>query len=202
VPVAVDDAWRQLVAGQIGELPLARRERYISAYGLTIKEADALTQDAATGALLDEAVAAGADAKRCTNLLLGRGAAIANERDCTIAEIGVTSAQLSELAIMLSDGRVNATSAAKVFDRMIETHASAARIAQVQGLLAMTDVSAIAAWVDEAVASNPRAVKDVMEGGKKEKRAFGFLMGQVMQRSGSAAQPAEVQRLLRQKLGR
>ncbi len=202
VPVAVDDAWRQLVAGQIGELPLARRERYISAYGLTIKEADALTQDAATGALLDEAVAAGADARRCTNLLLGRGAAIANERDCTISEIGVTSAQLAELAIMLSDGRVNATSAAKVFDRMIETHASAARIAQVQGLLAMTDVSAIAAWVDEAVASNPQAVKDVMEGGKKEKRAFGFLMGQVMQRSGSAAQPAEVQRLLRQKLGR
>ena len=103
---------------------------------------------------------------------------------------------------MLSDGRVNATSAAKVFDRMIETHASAARIAQVQGLLAMTDVSAIAAWVDEAVASNPQAAKDVMEGGKKAKRAFGFLMGQVMQRSGSAAAPAEVQRLLRQKLGK
>ena len=202
VPVAVDEAWRQLVAGQIGELPLARRERYISACGLTIKEADALTQDAPTGALLDEAVAAGADARRCTNLLLGRGAAIANERDCTIAEIGVTSAQLAELAIMLADGRVNATSAAKVFDRMIETRASAAQIARAEGLLAMTDVGAIVAWVDEAVASNPQAVKDVMEGGKKEKRAFGFLMGQVMQRSGSAAPPAEVQRLLRQKLGK
>ena len=202
VPVAVDEAWRLKVAAQIGELPLARRERYIGALGLTLKEADALTQDAATGALLDEAVAAGADAKRCTNLLLGRGAAVANERGCTIAEVGVTSAQLAELAKMLSAGLVNATSAAKVFDRMIETGGSADQIAQAEGLLSMTDVGAISAWVDEAVASNPQAVKDVMEGGKKEKRAFGFLMGQVMQRSGSAAAPAEVQRLLRQKLGK
>jgi len=202
VPVAVDDAWRKKVTAQIGELPLARRERYIRDYGLTFKEADALTQDAATGALLDEAVGAGADAKRCTNLLLGRGAAIANERDCTIAEIGATSAQLAELAIMLSDGMVNATSAAKIFDRLIEAGGSPAQIAQAEGLLAMTDLGAIEAWVDEAVASNPQAVKDVMEGGKKEKRAFGFLMGQVMQRSGSAAPPAEVQRLLRQKLGK
>ena len=202
VPVAVDDAWRRKLAGQIGELPLARRERYMGVYGLTAKEADALTQDSPTGALLDEAVAGGADARRCTNLLLGRGAAIANERGCTIAEIGVTSAQLSELAKMLADGRVNATSAAKVFDRMVETRGSAAEIAQAEGLLSMTDVGAIAAWVDEAVACNPQAVKDVMEGGKKEKRAFGFLMGQVMQKSGSAAAPAEVQRLLRRKLGK
>jgi aspartyl-tRNA(Asn)/glutamyl-tRNA(Gln) amidotransferase subunit B len=201
-PVAVDEAWRREVAARIGELPLARRGRYIRDYGLTFKEADALTQDAATGALLDEAVAGAADAKRCTNLLMGRGAAIANERGCAIAEIGVTSAQLAELAKMLAGGKLNATSAAKVFDRMIETGGSPGRIAQAEGLLSMTDVGAIAAWVDEAVASNPQAVKDVMEGGKKAKRAFGFLMGRVMQRSGSAAPPAEVQRLLRRKLGK
>jgi len=202
VPVAVDDAWRQSLTEQIGELPLARRERFMSAYGLTFKEADALTQDAPTGELLDGAVAAGADAKRCTNLLLGRGAAIANERGCTIAQIGINPRQLAELAIMLSDGRVNATSAAKIFGRVIETGDSPAAIAEAEGLLAMTDTAAIAAWVDEAVAANQRAVQDVMEGGKKAKRAFGFLMGQVMRRSGGRAQPAEARRLLSQKLGR
>ena len=200
--VVVDDVWRQSVAAQIGELPLARRERYMSDYGLTNKEADALTQDAPTGALLDEAAGAGADAKRCTNLLLGRGAAIANERGCTIAGIGIEPRQLAELAIMLSDGRVNATSAAKIFDRAIATGDSPAAIAEAEGLLAMTDTSAIEAWVDEAVAANQQAVQDVMEGGKKAKRAFGFLMGQVMQRSGGTAQPADVRQLLNQKLGK
>jgi len=200
--VAVDDAWRESVAGQIGELPLARCERYMREDGLTDKEGDARTQDSPTGDLLDEAVSAGADAKRCTNLLLGRGAAIANERGCSIAEIGVKACQLAELAGMLSDGKVNATSAAKIFDRLVETGRSPATIAEAEDLLVMTDTAAIDACVEEAVTANQQAVQDVMEGGKKAKRAFGFLMGQVMQRSGGTARPAEVQRLLNQKLGR
>jgi Asp-tRNA(Asn)/Glu-tRNA(Gln) amidotransferase B subunit len=44
-------------------------------------------------------------------------------------------------------------------------------------------------------------VADVKAGGKKQKKAFGFLMGQVMQASRGAAQPAEVRRLLRERLG-
>ncbi|HUS92457.1 MAG TPA: Asp-tRNA(Asn)/Glu-tRNA(Gln) amidotransferase subunit GatB, partial [Phycisphaerae bacterium] len=200
VPVRVDAAWRDGVAAAIGELPLARRQRFMEAYGLTFKEADALTQDPATGDLLDAAAAAGADAKRCTNLLLGRGAAIANERGCTVAEIGVTAGQLAELAGMLAEGRINATAAAKVFDLM-PAGGSPGEIAAAEGLLAVTDAGAIEAWVDEAIAANPEAVKNVTEGGKKQKKAFGFLMGQVMQRSGGAADPGEVQRLLRAKLG-
>ena len=54
---------------------------------------------------------------------------------------------------------------------------------------------------DDAIATNAQAVEEVRSGGKKQKKAFGFLMGQVMQKSRGAAQPGEVQRLLRQKLG-
>jgi aspartyl-tRNA(Asn)/glutamyl-tRNA(Gln) amidotransferase subunit B len=86
-PVRVDDAWRDRLAADIGELPLARRARYMQQYSLTFKEADALTQDAPTGDLLDKAVAAGADAKHYVNFLLGRAAALANERGCTIAKV-------------------------------------------------------------------------------------------------------------------
>ena len=205
VPVHVDDAWRDRVAASVGELPLARRARYIEAYGLTFKEADALTQDAATGNLLDQAIAAGADAKRVTNLLLGRGAAIANERGCEIAEIGITAQQLADLAKMQAAGEINATSAQKVFDELTsperkQGNASPRAIAESLGLLAVKDTAALEKWVDEAIAANPQAVSDVKEGGKKLKKAFGFLMGQVMQKSKGAAQPADVQKLLEQKL--
>ncbi|MCD6303996.1 MAG: Asp-tRNA(Asn)/Glu-tRNA(Gln) amidotransferase subunit GatB [Planctomycetes bacterium] len=201
VPVETDEPWRRRIAETIGELPLARRRRFMDDYGLTFKEADALTQDAPTGDLLDAAVAAGADARRCTNLLLGRGAALANERGCTIAAVGVTADQLAELARMLQDGQVNATAAAKIFDILADRGGSPREIAAAEGLLAVSDAGAIEAWVDEAIAANPDAVEQVRGGGKKQKKAFGFLMGQVMQRSGGAAVPAEVQRLLRRKLG-
>ena len=199
-PVRVADDWPARIAASIGEMPLARRARYVEQYALDFKQADALTQDAATGDLLDQAVAGGADAKRCANLLLGRAAAIANERGCTIAQIGVTTAALGELATMTDAGEINATAAAKVFDKMVDSHESPRAIAEAEGLLAVKDTAQVEAWVDEAVAANPQAVEDVRAGGKKQKKAFGFLMGQVMQKSRGAAAPADVQRLLREKL--
>ena len=75
-------------------------------YSLSFKEADALTQDAPSGDLLDAAVAGGASAKRVTNFLLGRIAASANERSCTLAAAGVTAGQLAELAKMADGGQV------------------------------------------------------------------------------------------------
>jgi aspartyl-tRNA(Asn)/glutamyl-tRNA(Gln) amidotransferase subunit B len=199
VPVRVDAAWRDSLAATIRELPLARRRRYIEQYALTFKEADALTQDAPTGDLLDAAVAQGAEAKRCVNLLLGRGSALANERACSIAETGLTAGQLAELAKMLAGGQINATAAAKVFDLMLADGRPPGQVAQAAGLLAVTDSSAIERWVQEAIEANPKATEDIRSGGKNRQKAFGFLMGQVMRRSGGAAQPAEVQRLLAEK---
>jgi aspartyl-tRNA(Asn)/glutamyl-tRNA(Gln) amidotransferase subunit B len=199
-PVVVDDAWRTRLAAGIGELPLARRARYVERYALTFKEADALTQDAPTGDLLDAAVAAGSDPKRCANLLLGRGSAIANERGATIAQIGLRADQLTELAKMLEKNEINATSAAKVFDEMLARGAMPAQVAKALGVLAVTDASAIEAWVDQAIAANPQAVAEIKEGGKKQKKAFAFLMGQVMQKSRGAAGPPQVQEMLQRKL--
>ena len=199
-PVRVSDQWRQRVRSSIGELPLARRTRYVEAVGLDFNQADLLTQDAATGDLLDAAVADGADPKRCANFLLGRGAAIANERDCAIAEIGITPAALAELAKMTDAGEINATAAARIFDKMVDSDQSPKAIAHAEGLLAVKDTAQLEAWVDEAIAANAHAVEDVRAGGKKQKKAFGFLMGQVMQKSRGAATPADVQRLLNEKL--
>ncbi len=200
-PVVVDDEWRDEVAATIGELPLARRARYMETYELSFKHADALTQDAPTGDLLDEAVKGGAEPKRCVNLLLGRAAALANERNCTIAQIGITAGGLAELTKMLSAGDVNATASGKILEKMIAADDSPRQIAQAQGLLVVRDAGQIEVWVDEAIAANPQAAQDARAGGKKQKRAFGFLMGQVMQKSKGAADPARVKQLLQQKLG-
>ncbi len=203
VPVTVSDELQKKIAATIGELPLARRQRYMDEYALTFKQADALTMDAATGDLLDSVAAAGADTKRCVNLLLGRGAAIANERGCSIAEIGIGADALAALVKMLSASEINATAASKIFDVMVETQGEDPRkIAEQQNLLAVTDTGQIETWINEAIEANPQAFEDARSGGKKQKKASGFLMGQVMQKSRGAAQPADVQRLLQEKLER
>jgi len=201
-PVIVDDAWRERVRSEIGELPLARRARFMDEFELNFKDADALTMDSPTGDLLDAAVRDGAEPKRCVNLLLGRGAAMANERGGAIAGTGITAEQLAELAKMLAAGDVNATAADKIFDMMLaeDNEKSPRKIAQDEGMLAVKDIGQIAQWVDAAITANPQAAEDVRAGGKKQKKAFGFLTGQVMQVSKGAAPPTEVQKLLKEKL--
>ena len=198
--VIVSDQWRESIRNEIGELPLARRARYVEQFGLAFKDADALTMDAATGDLLDGAVTAGADAKQCAKLLLGRGAALANEQQCTIAEIGISTEQLTELAKLLAEGKVNATAGAKIFDKMATSGQQPGALARAEGLLTVTDTGQLEAWVAEAIAKNPQAVEIIRTGDKKAEKSLGFLTGQVMQASRGAAPAKEVQAMLREKL--
>ncbi|MCD4824792.1 MAG: Asp-tRNA(Asn)/Glu-tRNA(Gln) amidotransferase subunit GatB [Phycisphaerae bacterium] len=200
MPVVVSSDWRDRVAGEIGELPLARRERFMTEYKLTFEEADSLTMDGPTGDLLDAVVEAGAEAKRCSKLLMSRGLALANEKNCTIAMTGIKAWQLADLAKMQDGGDINATAAAKIFDKMTATGDSPADIAQADGLLIVKDDSQIEKWIDDAIAANPQAVAEIAQGGKKQKKSFSFLVGQVMQASRGAAAPADVQKQLTQKL--
>ncbi|MDI6907662.1 MAG: Asp-tRNA(Asn)/Glu-tRNA(Gln) amidotransferase GatCAB subunit B, partial [Thermoanaerobacterales bacterium] len=64
-------------------------------------------------------------------------------------------------------------------------------------LTQITDESALAAVVDQVVAANPKSVNDY-RGGKTN--ALGFLVGQVMKATRGKANPALVNKLLREKL--
>jgi len=200
VPVLVEDSCRDVLAAGVGELPLDRRQRYMDQYKLSFKEADALTLDAPSGNILDEAVAAGAEPKRCANLLLGRVAAVANERTCTLAEVGLTAAQVGELAKMLAGGKVNATAGDKIVEELIAHGGGAMEAAKKLNVLAVSDTSAVEAWVDAAIAANPGPADQVRKGDKKAQQAFGFLVGATMKASGGKAPPAMVKELLEKKL--
>ena len=55
--------------------------------------------------------------------------------------------------------------------------------------------------VDQVLAENPKAVEDVTSGGKKSKKARGFLLGQVIQKTKGQANPKVVSGILARKLG-
>ena len=54
--------------------------------------------------------------------------------------------------------------------------------------------------VDAVISENPGAVADVTSGGKKSKKAIGFLLGQVMQKTKGQANPKVVSEILNKKL--
>ncbi len=184
-----------------GELPQQRQRRYLEAYGLSARNAEALTQDRSGSQLFEDAVAAGAEPVRLANLLVGKGAALANQRGCGLGELGLAPDRLAALSRLLEAEKVTATSAARLLEVLLADPRPVEDLARALELIVETDAGAVRRWVDEALAANPQAREDAVAPGKKQAKALGFLVGQVMQLSRGAAPPQEVQRLLRQMLG-
>ena len=197
-PVVVDEVWLSELKSQIGELPAARRKRYVDAVGLSPADAAVLVTDRETGNLLDESVAAGADAKRVANLLLSHGRRIANERSIPLGRLGVKPARLAELARLIDQNKVApAEPAGKILERLLEQDAPAEQIASDLGLIQVSDTSAIDQAIDAVIAQNPKPLQDYKAG---KQAALGGLVGMIM-KSGKGLNPKMVQERLREKLG-
>ncbi len=201
VPVEMTDAWLDEIRGRLCELPLTRQMRYVSEYGLSDYDAGVLTGERATADFFEAAVAAGAEPKRACNLLTQVGLKLANERGCRIDELGITAQGVAALVEMIERGDVSASAAATIFAAMGESGKGPGQLAEELNLVQKSDAGELEAIVDEVLAANVQAVEDVKGGGKKCKKARGFLLGQVMQKTKGQANPKVVSELLAGKLG-
>ena len=200
VPVEIDDAWLDSIKATLGELPQAIKARFIQQYQLNDYDAGVLTGDRHTAAFFDQAVQAGAPVKRVANLVTQLGLKIANEQNCRVTELGITTQQLAQLAHLIEDGIVNASAAVTIFETMRTDPSDPKTIAEKLNLIQQSDTSALEALVDEVIAANPQAVTAAASDGKKSKKARGFLLGQIMQKTKGQANPKIAGQLLDNKI--
>ncbi len=201
VPVELTEEWLQEIRGHLCELPIKRQLRYVNEYGLSDYDAGVLTAERSTSDLFDEAVKAGADPKRICNLLTQTGLKIANERGCSVGDLGLRPQSLAQLAEMIEGGIISAGSSGTIFEAMVETGKEPQVLAEELNLIQKSDAGELEAIVDQVLTENPQAVEDVTSGGKKSKKAKGFLLGQVMQKTKGRANPKVVSEILAKKLG-
>ena len=201
VPVEIDAEAVAELRAAIPELPLARRRRLARELGIGEDDALILVEDRATGDLFESALPHAGCGRTLAKHFLGFWLKHANEAGATIPALGIPPERLGELAHIVADGTVNATAAQRIAEEMLRAPAGPLEIADRLGLRQVTDRQALAALVAEAIAANPKAVEDSRSGGKKHKKAFGFLQGQVMRLSRGSANPRLVAELLREKLG-
>ena len=200
VPVKMTGEWLEEIRSRLCELPIQKQSRFVSEFDLTDYDASVLTVDRSTAEYFEDAVKAGGEPKRLCNLLTQTGAKIANEKGCSIVELGIDAVRLARLAKMAEAGDVSASAAATIFGEMVGSEKGPDTIAAEQNLVQKSDAGEIESLVDEVIAANPKAVEEVSGGGKKSKKALNFLLGQVMQKSRGQANPKIVSEILNKKL--
>jgi aspartyl-tRNA(Asn)/glutamyl-tRNA(Gln) amidotransferase subunit B len=196
VPVEIDDAWLKRIQSEMPELPLARKKRFIEEYGLSEYDAGVLTANRATADYFDAAIQLGGFPKRVANIITQFGLKVANDRNCTVNELGITPAQVGKLATLLEAGTINASVGATIFEKMLTEPGDPEKIAKTSNLIQQSDAGALGALLDEVIAANAKAFDDFQSGGKKAGKARGFLLGQVMQKTKGQANPQVVGQLL------
>jgi aspartyl-tRNA(Asn)/glutamyl-tRNA(Gln) amidotransferase subunit B len=196
VPVDVDEAWLRELKSQVGELPAARRKRYVESIGLSPADAATLAGDRETGDFYEQALAAGGDAKRVSNLILSHGRRLANEKAVPLAKLGIAPTRFAEVAQLIDSSKVSTSSAGAIFDRLAQHDAAPEQIASELGLGQVSDTSAIDAAIDAMLATNPRPLQDYRAG---KQAAFNALFGMVM-KNAKGLNPKMVQEQLRRKL--
>ena len=108
-----------------------------------------------------------------------------------------TPALTEALIDLIADSTISGRLAKEVFAEMIATGADPAAIVEAKGLRQVTDTRAIEAAVDEVLAAHVDKVAEYRAGRDK---LYGFFVGQIMRATQGKANPALVNRLLKEKL--
>jgi len=200
LPLIISEEWIDRVRGELPELPVHKRARFVSEFGLSIYDATTLTSSQEMAAYFESTVtvAGKANAKPCANWVMVDLAARLNKEGLDIKASPVTAQQLGGLILRIADNTISNNIAKKVFDALWTGEGKTAdEIIDKQGLKQITDTGAIEALVDEVLAANAANVAEFRAG--KEK-AFNALVGQVMKAAKGKANPQQVNDLLRAKL--
>jgi aspartyl-tRNA(Asn)/glutamyl-tRNA(Gln) amidotransferase subunit B len=197
VPMDLDVEWVAEVRKGLPELPAARRARYIEA-GLDTDLAGILSDSPVEiRAVYEEAVGAAAPPRAAAKWLTGEVTAWMRRTDTEPAELTLRGGQLAELVTIVDDGTVSSSAAKDVLEGVLHGEGDPRAVAEARDLVQISDMSALEAAVDEALADNPDAVDNYRAG---ETKVVGFLVGQVMKATQGKADPKMVNQLLAEKL--
>jgi aspartyl-tRNA(Asn)/glutamyl-tRNA(Gln) amidotransferase subunit B len=196
-PLVVDDARIAMVREQMPELPEARRQRFVAAYGLPPYDAGVLTASSALGDYFERVAAASGNPKAASNWVMGELLRSMKEKGVSIEHVPLTPDALAGLIGLVENGTISSSIAKDVFTKMYDTGRSAEAIVAAEGLAQNSDEGALLAIVREVIARHPDAAAQFRAG---KSQTFGFLVGQVMKGSGGKANPKLANDLLRREL--
>jgi aspartyl-tRNA(Asn)/glutamyl-tRNA(Gln) amidotransferase subunit B len=197
-PLVVDEARIARVRETMAELPAARRQRFVAAYGIPDYDAGVLTQSPALADYF-ESVAAQVSPKAASNWIMGELLRTLNDRAQSMADVPLAPPALAGLIRLIEQGTISSSIAKDVFAKMYESGRSADDIVGAEGLAQNSDEGALLGIIDQVIAANPEPVAQYRGGSMK---TFGFLVGQVMKASGGKANPKLANQLLKSKLDR
>jgi aspartyl-tRNA(Asn)/glutamyl-tRNA(Gln) amidotransferase subunit B len=193
-PIFVSAEWVAELRSRLPELPDARRDRYMSAFGLGLADASALSADQWAAHLFEDTVAAGADAKKAANWIQND---VSRLREDSADGQVFEAAHLAELIHLVDEGVIGISAARQILPSVWESGRAPRAVVDELGLAQVSDTSQLETVVREVLSANAAPVADYHSG---KLTAINFLKGQVMKATRGKANPTVAEDLLKRLL--
>ena len=198
-PLVIADEWVARVRSEMTELPRAMAARFVADFGLSEYDATQLTQSRDAAAYFEACAKTSGQAKLSSNWVTGELARRLNAQDLAIGSSPVSSNVLGKLISRIADNTISNNAAKQVFDALwLGEGSDVDAVIEAKGLKQMSDTGELEAIIDTVLASNAKSVEEYRAGNAK---AFNALVGQAMKATKGKGNPAQVNELLKKKLG-
>ncbi|MGP5590840.1 Asp-tRNA(Asn)/Glu-tRNA(Gln) amidotransferase subunit GatB [Corynebacterium variabile] len=196
-PVLAPAEWVEEIRATLPEMPWIRRARIQEEWGLKDEEMRDLVNAGALE-LIIATVEAGAGATESRSWWVAYLAQKANEAGTDLEGLAITPAQVARVIALIGEGKLTNKLARQAVDGVLAGEGDIDEVVAARGLEVVRDDGAIEKAVEDALAANPDIVEKYRAGNKK---VTGAIVGLVMKTTRGKADPAQVNKIIAEKLG-
>ena len=213
LPVCVKPEDLELIRSSLPELPEAKRLRFQNEFSLSPQDAHVLTDTRDVADYFEQALKVHANPKSVANWVINDVLRVAKERAAneqqgseaegtgvSIQHCGIPPGHIGELVALIDNKTITGKIAKNVFAEMESGDPKAPEaIVMEKGWKVERDTGALEGLIAQVIQDNPKQVGQYLAG--KEK-LLGYFVGQVMKATKGQADPAELNRLIRDALSK
>ncbi len=203
-PLEISEQWVEEIKATMPALPIEKYKIFTNEWGLAPSSSSVITNSIdltqffeATASAADEIAFPGIK-RAIGNATAGELLGLLNDAGLDDSRIPISPEEWLKLQLRVADETISAKIAKELLRLIFNGEGTVDELIKKRGLKQISDSGVIEKIVDQVLAANPRSVEEFKAG--KEK-AFNALVGQVMKATQGKANPAQVNELLRKKLG-
>ncbi len=197
VPIHIGRAFIERVISQCPELPTTKRQRYARDFLLPQFDIDVLLANKDVCEYFDETVRHTKQYKLVANLINGEIAQYLNKQNIVITALKMSPQNLAKTTEMIAKGDISNKQARTILDHLFKDDQDPQSLAKKLNMVQISDEGAILELVNSVLNENLSVIEDYKNG---KDRAFGFLVGLIMKKSGGKVNPSLASQILKREL--
>lgn len=196
-PIKLSDEFVKDAIDTCPELYDQKLERFLNNYGLNEVDAKIILTSVDMANYYDEAAKFTKLYQPLANFMISDVNGYLNKNAISILDFKVEPKFISELVELLQSKKINSSQGKHIFEKLVKENKSPSIIQKEVGAVLINDEDEIHKFVLEVIEANP-TLRDDFKAGKT--RAQGFVMGQIMKKTGGKVNPGIANKIILEEL--